>query len=85
MSIVPSAGASKRCWSTFGYIHNKSRNRLKNDRVNKLVFIYTNTKLLEDFEYKKAWFDRDKVPKGDNKDDEIHIIDDLSDKELAPL
>ena len=33
---------TERNFSTFGFIHNKVRNRLQNNHVKKLVFIYEN-------------------------------------------
>ncbi|KAG6121313.1 hypothetical protein E4U13_005041 [Claviceps humidiphila] len=44
-------------WSTHGYkyIHNKSRNRLKNERVEKLVYIYTNARLLWETTKEQQW------------------------------
>ena len=36
----------ERLWSIFGFIHCKRRNRLSNDRVEMLVFIYWNLRIL---------------------------------------
>ena len=44
-SIPTSSAASERNFSNFGFIHNKIRNRLKNDHVKKLVYIYGNLKV----------------------------------------
>src|SRR5205085_1515941 len=43
--IPTSSAAAERNFSTFGFIHNKIRNRLKNDRVKKLVYIYGNLRM----------------------------------------
>ena len=43
--IPTSSAAAERNFSTFGFIHNKIRNRLKNDRVKKLVYIYGNIRM----------------------------------------
>ena len=40
-----SSAASERNWSTFSYINEKKRNRLTDERVFKLVYIYSNYKL----------------------------------------
>src|SRR4051794_4833180 len=48
-SIPISSAAAKRNFSTFGFIHNKIHNRLKNDRVKKLVYIYENLKMYNGF------------------------------------
>jgi len=45
LAIPTSSAASERNWSTFSYIHDKKRNRLTDDRVLKLVYIYSNYKL----------------------------------------
>ena len=41
-SMAASSAASEQAFSTFGYIHSKLRNRLGNNKVEKLVFIKTN-------------------------------------------
>ena len=45
LSIPTSSAAAERNFSTFSFIHNKIRNRLKNDRVKKLVYIYGNLRM----------------------------------------
>ncbi|KAJ8576430.1 hypothetical protein ON010_g2780 [Phytophthora cinnamomi] len=42
LSIPTSSASSERSWSIHGFIHTKLRNRLTPERVNKLVFVYTN-------------------------------------------
>ena len=42
--------ASERAFSTQNLIHTKSRNHLKSEKVNKLTYIYTNARVLEQFE-----------------------------------
>jgi hypothetical protein len=44
--LVPSSAASERNFSTFSFIHNKLRNRLKSDKVEKLVYVFDNSKSL---------------------------------------
>jgi hypothetical protein len=46
-SMISSSAISERTWSTFNFIHSRLRNRLTNERVNKLVFIYTNCASLD--------------------------------------
>lgn len=41
-SVPTSSAASERSWSIHSFIHSKLRNRLSNDRAEKLVFVYTN-------------------------------------------
>ena len=45
LSIAPTSGSAEQNWSTFGFIHSKSRNRLTNERVGKLVYIYWNQRI----------------------------------------
>ena len=42
-----SNAASERAWSSFDFIHTKRRNKLLNEKVRKLVFIYTNYSMLD--------------------------------------
>lgn len=69
LSIQPTSGAAERNWSTFGFIHTKSRNRLLNTRVNKLVHIYTNARLMQkDSHQVAALFDDDDDDGNDGND-----------------
>ncbi|CAG8849958.1 45160_t:CDS:1, partial [Gigaspora margarita] len=45
LTIPTSSAAAERNFSTFGFIHNKLRNRLHNNRVKKLVYIYGNLRV----------------------------------------
>ena len=47
LQIPPTSAAPERNWSLFGNTHTKVRNRLTNDRVEKLVAIRSNLKLFE--------------------------------------
>ena len=58
LCIAPTTGAAERNWSAFGHIHNKKRNRLLNEQVNKLVYIYWNLRIKERIgDQKNYWFD----------------------------
>ncbi len=46
LSIPATSAASERNWSAFGFIHNKLRNRMLNQRVEKCVYLYWNMKIL---------------------------------------
>ena len=57
-----SNAASERAWGIFDFIHTKRRNRLLNEKVRKLVFIYTNYPMLDpkdDNDYLSHNFDSD--------------------------
>ena len=78
LSIPTSSAASERNWSAFAYIHDKKRNRLRADRILKLVYIYSNYKLQmprETPEWKGLTNELDKNTSldGENVDDEIQI------------
>jgi len=45
LSQTTSTSNCERNWSTFSYIHTKTRNRLKYQKLQKLVFTYYNMKL----------------------------------------
>ena len=60
-----SACACERNWSSFGFIHRPIRNRLTPDRAAKLVYVFSNLRMLKQFtsiEYEEAfpyWPDSD--------------------------
>ncbi len=43
---VTSASSCERNWSAFGFIHTKSRNRLKPKKAEELVYVFSNRRLL---------------------------------------
>lgn len=45
--MVCSSAASERVWSIFRFIHSRLRNRLLNEKVEKLAFIYINCAILD--------------------------------------
>jgi hAT family C-terminal dimerisation region len=47
LAQVSSASACERNWSTYDYIHNKKRNKLKPSRARDLVYVFTNQRLLD--------------------------------------
>ena len=60
LSIPTSSAAAERNFSTFGFIHNKIRNRLCNERVKKLVYIYGNLQMYDRFKKIKPRCKRNK-------------------------
>jgi hypothetical protein len=84
--IPTSSAAAERNFSNFGFIHNKIRNRLRNDRVKKLVYIYGNLRVYNGFLKVKSKqkrnqisddISRDDISNGENDDDD----DDSSDND----
>ena len=70
LCIAPTTGAAERNWSAFGHIHNKKRNQLLNERVNKLVYIYWNLRIKERIgDQKSYWFDENE-DENENEADE---------------
>jgi hypothetical protein len=45
--MICSSAASERVWSIYRFIHTRLRNRLHNEKVEKLAFIYINTAILD--------------------------------------
>ena len=45
--MICSSATAERAWSTFRFIHSRLRNRLTNERDEKLVFLYTNRVLMD--------------------------------------
>ena len=48
LQIPPSSASSERNWFVFGSTHTKNRNRLTNQRVEKIVAIKSNLELFEE-------------------------------------
>lgn len=46
--MQPTSAASERIWSIYRFIHSRLRNRLSNEKVEKLVFLYVNCAILDD-------------------------------------
>ncbi|CAB4403798.1 unnamed protein product, partial [Rhizophagus irregularis] len=50
LSILATSAASERNWSTFGFIHSKLRNKLHEKRVEKIVYMFWNLRILRSLE-----------------------------------
>eukprot|EP01035_Chromulina_nebulosa_P027491 gene27491-36163_t len=50
-SIPASSAASERAWSIFQLIHSKRRNRLSNDKVEMLAFLFINLSIFEEIDF----------------------------------
>lgn len=46
--MQPTSAASERIWSIYRFIHSRLRNRLSNEKVEKLVFLYVNCAILDE-------------------------------------
>lgn len=46
--MQPTSAASERIWSIYRFIHSCLRNRLSNEKVEKLVFLYVNCAILDE-------------------------------------
>ncbi|XP_011858393.1 PREDICTED: zinc finger BED domain-containing protein 1-like [Vollenhovia emeryi] len=53
LNIPPSSAACERVWSTFGGIHTKKRNRLRNEKTEKLVSVQWNLRLFDELPKKR--------------------------------
>ncbi len=45
-SLAVTTCAAERCWSEYAFIQDKKRNRLRTDRADKLVFLFSNARLM---------------------------------------
>ena len=73
-----SSSSCERNWSSYSFVHNRSRNRLQKKRAEDLVYVYTNSKLLAKAKRKdeKKWYnenvsseDSDSASEGEDGDD----------------
>jgi hAT family C-terminal dimerisation region len=48
VEMICSSATAERTWSTFKFVHSRLRNRLSNEKVQKLVFLYTNSVILDE-------------------------------------
>ena len=46
LSQVVNSSSTKRCWSTYSFIHSVKRNRLNENRAKSLVYVHYNLRLL---------------------------------------
>ncbi|CAK9292602.1 unnamed protein product [Gordionus sp. m RMFG-2023] len=88
LSIPPSSASSERVWSAFGKIHSKTRNRIKNERVEKLISIRHNIHLKDHTNtsssgYHQKSSDSDLSISSDNDDISISSHEDIDAISLA--
>ncbi|CAK9305029.1 unnamed protein product [Gordionus sp. m RMFG-2023] len=88
LSIPPSSASSERVWSAFGKIHSKTRNRIKNERVEKLISIRHNMHLKDHTNtsssgYRQKSSDSDLSISSDNDDISISSHEDIDAISLA--
>lgn len=70
LSINPTTGAAERNWSAHGYLHNQHRNRLTNPRVQKLVYVFQNSRVREEnMKETTSYFSPEEVD--ESSDDEV--------------
>jgi hypothetical protein len=81
LSQVVNTSFSKRCWSTYNFIHSIKRNRLNVGQVESLVYVHYNLRLLSHYceEAKmnknlKCW---DNNPEEDNLEDGVLLLEQL--------
>lgn len=86
LSIIPTSGATERCWRICGRVHSKERNRLNNDKIDKLIYIYMNERLRNRYkQYKttKKASKSDIINENSNfineQDQDINDIEDIED------
>jgi hypothetical protein len=75
LQIPPSSASSERNWSLFGNIHTKTRNRLTNDRIQKLVSVRANLELLEASSDNTSLLEESHISEAYDTDDEDETSD----------
>lgn len=85
LSISPTTGAAERNWSSHSYIHSKARNRLSNERVKKLVYLFQNLRVRDQvLTSTPSYFDEEEVELGwDSSTDKNELVDDETDELMA--
>ena len=73
-SLVSSAGACERNWSTYDFIHSKKRNRLHPDRANDLVYVFTNSRLIHRFKEPEKFAEWVQEIASDDDDDDDDVV-----------
>src|SRR5450759_4943167 len=83
-----SSSSCERNWSSYSFVHNKSRNRLEAKRAEDLVYVYTNSRVMAEGKEKdkKKWYadnvdleDSDSAPEGGFEDPADFDSDDTDD------
>ena len=54
LAQVVSSSSCERNWSSYSFVHSRSRNRLPSKRAENLVYVYTNSKILAGMSEKKG-------------------------------
>jgi hAT family C-terminal dimerisation region len=86
LSQACAASACERNWSTFGFVHNKVRNRMDVQKAADLVFVHSNLRLLRKAESEGglgfvSWDNLDfdevppSVPQDSEPEDEVQIVE----------
>jgi hypothetical protein len=87
-----SSSSCEQNWNNYSFVHNKSRNRLQPKRVEDLVYVYTNSRLLAEGKEKdeKKWYvdnvdseDLDFAPEEEFKDHGDLDSDGMDDSNLG--
>jgi hypothetical protein len=55
--MIASSAASERVWSIFRFIHSRLRNRLSNEKLDKLIFIYINCAIFDEKDKNDYFFE----------------------------
>ncbi|KAK2655644.1 hypothetical protein Ddye_008696 [Dipteronia dyeriana] len=86
LALTTSSSGCERNWSTFEVIHTKKRNRLDVDRLNNLVYVQFNSKLIHKYTRlmnKEVNIDVLLASDGDASNAQGWIVDD-GDEEVEP-
>jgi hypothetical protein len=78
-AIPVSAASSERAWSIFAHVHSKSRNRLGNHKVEKLAYIYINSRAMTPaakLDVAGTMLGEDEISEGDSLDGAFPLLED---------
>ena len=71
LAQTTSAAAAESAWSEFDFVFSRRRNALGKDRVNKLVFVHCNARLIRKFQsykYEEVFVPHDESSSDDSDD-----------------
>jgi hypothetical protein len=84
LAQVVSSSSCKRNWSSYSFVHSKARNRLLSSRAEDLVYVYTNSRVLNQNvpfidEAAIEWYMQTVVSKDSDSEEPADLFDDYDD------
>jgi hypothetical protein len=93
LAQVVSSSSCERNWSSYSFVHSKARNRLHSVHAADLVYVYTNSRVLDQpmsftDEATREWYTQSVVSEDSDSDGPTNIVhdyNDVSDSDRATL